>query len=315
MTLASVLREKENISMRIIGPPAVCIAEEWAPNSNVAIAVIGGNAADESEIIEAIAHDGDRRRDLAQFLDSEVSETVISQMYVTFDAPDFRLLSVFEQTTLGRLDQDQLRMITASSPYHLHQIAHAQSIHVPVLVTRSGVGIAPIVILPSEKAYVEGSRAYINVCLQYAGVILAEGKWSPVLSYMGSEPPVATATNAFRKIFASYAREDIAIVEALESIIHALAVGELRWDLRILRAGDDWQSVVVHEIESADVFQLFWSRYSASSDNVRAEWEYALSLHRSQFVRPVYWSEPLIPPPPALSRLHFAKIRLNAQPA
>jgi hypothetical protein len=51
---------------------------------------------------------------------------------------------------------------------------------------------------------------------------------------------------------------------------------------------------------------------------VRQEWEYATSLKRPAFVRPVYWEEPLpeVPaedlPPETLRRLHFARIYPSA---
>ena len=58
-------------------------------------------------------------------------------------------------------------------------------------------------------------------------------------------------------------------------------------------------------IERADIFQLFWSRNAAKSKYVENEWRYALRLGRepSRFIRPVYWTEPMLPPPPELRRL------------
>ncbi len=70
-------------------------------------------------------------------------------------------------------------------------------------------------------------------------------------------------------------------------------------------------------IREADVFQLFWSRNSMGSTNVRQEWEYALSLHRPNFVRPTYWEFPMPRdpanglPPPALSALHFQRLAVE----
>jgi hypothetical protein len=59
------------------------------------------------------------------------------------------------------------------------------------------------------------------------------------------------------------------------------------------------------------VFQLFWSTNSMQSEQVRQEWEHALSLGRSNFIRPTYWEQPmptsddpLLPPEP-LRQLHF----------
>ena len=68
-------------------------------------------------------------------------------------------------------------------------------------------------------------------------------------------------------------------------------------------------------IYQANIFQLFWSRNSMRSENVRAEWEYALSLGRAHFIRPTYWETPLPQsqeeglPPEALRSLHFQHVR------
>ena len=51
-----------------------------------------------------------------------------------------------------------------------------------------------------------------------------------------------------------------------------------------------------------------------TSSFVRQEWEYALSLNRANFIRPVYWEEPLPEmreqglPPAALKRLQFHRL-------
>src|SRR5262249_33780703 len=111
-------------------------------------------------------------------------------------------------------------------------------------------------------------------------------------------------------MFASYAREDIDVVESVASIMHALNLGELRWDLKVLNAGVDWQESVYYEINIADSFQLFWSEFAKASRNVRKEWKYALGLNRKEFIKPVYWKEPLPSPPRELRTIHFSRIKL-----
>lgn len=118
---------------------------------------------------------------------------------------------------------------------------------------------------------------------------------------------------AFRKIFASYSHKDTSIVEQFERV--ALASGDdfIR-DWTHLRAGEVWNDRLRQMIREATIFQLFWSSNSMKSSFVRQEWEYALSLNRANFIRPVYWEEPLPElreqglPPDSLKRLQFHRL-------
>jgi molecular chaperone DnaK len=119
----------------------------------------------------------------------------------------------------------------------------------------------------------------------------------------------------FRKIFASYSRKDIVIVEEFETDLHKIGLGdEYYYDMRQLRTGEIWNHRLQELIKEANIFQLFWSWNSMGSPFVHQEWRYALSLNRPSFVRPVYWQEPFpeIPeerlPPEELRRLHFKKV-------
>jgi hypothetical protein len=75
-----------------------------------------------------------------------------------------------------------------------------------------------------------------------------------------------------------------------------------------------WNDRLKEMIDAATIFQLFWSSNSMTSSFVRQEWEYALSLNRANFIRPVYWEEPLPEmreqglPPAALKRLQFHRL-------
>jgi len=113
----------------------------------------------------------------------------------------------------------------------------------------------------------------------------------------------------YRKIFASYCRRDLAIVEQFERYASGVGDKYLR-DLVHLRAGEKWNEGLKRLIDEADVFQLFWSTNSMTSPFVREEWMYALSLDRTHFIRPLYWEEPFpeqLPdlPPQELRELHF----------
>jgi hypothetical protein len=123
--------------------------------------------------------------------------------------------------------------------------------------------------------------------------------------------PVTVAR--YRRIFASYSHRDMAVVEEFERFGEAMGDEYLR-DVIHLRSGEVWNGRLMQMIEQADVFQLFWSSNSIRSPFVRQEWQYALSLNRDYFVRPVYWEEPLPElaalnlPPEELRSLHFHRM-------
>ena len=125
---------------------------------------------------------------------------------------------------------------------------------------------------------------------------------------------LATATaSLYRRIFASYSHRDAEIVRQYEMYVGTLGDSYLR-DVRQLRSGEDWDEGLLRLIDQADIFQLFWSRNSMRSQHVRREWEYAVSLNRTSFVRPTYWEVPLPEsreeglPPEVLRKLHFHRI-------
>ena len=126
--------------------------------------------------------------------------------------------------------------------------------------------------------------------------------------------PESVSSRPYHKIFASYSRRDTHIVEEFERYVGALGHGYLR-DVLDLRSGEVWNARLLQMIDQADVFQLFWSSNSMRSSFVRQEWEYALTLSRPFFVRPVYWEEPFpeLPaeglPPDRLRRLEFTRLR------
>ncbi len=125
-----------------------------------------------------------------------------------------------------------------------------------------------------------------------------------------TQPNEAVSATPYRKVFVSYSHKDLAVVEQFERCIIALGDQYLR-DSTALRAGEVWSDRLAEMIREADIFQLFWSSNSMRSAFVRQEWEHALALNRQNFVRPVYWEEPMpqdsalgLPPEP-LRQLHF----------
>jgi hypothetical protein len=120
----------------------------------------------------------------------------------------------------------------------------------------------------------------------------------------------------YRKIFVSYSHKDVEVVGRITELARAMGDRFLR-DVTDLRAGQDWNSELLKMIDEADIFQLFWSTNSMYSSYVRKEWEHALALCRENFIRPVYWEDPLPRdpsqnlPPPELLRLHFHKLAIG----
>ncbi len=135
----------------------------------------------------------------------------------------------------------------------------------------------------------------------------------PISIYVGSNvgnapsaAPVSATRPVYQAIFCSYSHQDTQIVERVERAYKALGLDFLR-DVVTLKSGQDWNAELLDMIDRADIFQLFWSNTAAASKYVRQEWEHALNLHRQQgFIRPVYWQQPMPPPPPELGAIHFA---------
>ena len=135
--------------------------------------------------------------------------------------------------------------------------------------------------------------------------------WCAWVPYNTGGDRIVSRSQAFSRIFASYAREDVAIVRTADSLLTVLGSVDFRWDLKILQAGDLWEDILLKEIEQADSFQLFWSKHAKASKNVRNEWIYALELNREHFIKPVYWHEPMAKPPKELGHIHFSRIQVG----
>ena len=106
-------------------------------------------------------------------------------------------------------------------------------------------------------------------------------------------------------IFISYSHRDTDIVKNCKKAYEALGHNVLI-DFETLRSGQKWNAELMHMIERANIFQLFWSENSSQSEYCRQEWQHALQLNRGEgFIRPVYWKEPIPEPPPELSDFHF----------
>jgi uncharacterized protein YjbI with pentapeptide repeats len=106
-------------------------------------------------------------------------------------------------------------------------------------------------------------------------------------------------------IFVSYSHKDSHVVLACKKAYEALGFNVLL-DIDTLRSGQAWNEELMHMIERATIFQLFWSKNSRQSKYCCQEWGHALKLNKDGFIRPVYWEIPMPDPPEELRKLHFA---------
>jgi CHAT domain-containing protein/TIR domain-containing protein len=130
-----------------------------------------------------------------------------------------------------------------------------------------------------------------------------------------AKPELETSARPFRNIFPSYSHDDTDIVAQIEQYAQLTGDKYLR-DVNQLRSGQNWKRWMQETVLQADIFQLFWSTNSMRSENVRLEWEHALSLRRPDFIRPTYWEDPFPElaeenlPPPELKDLYFQPLRI-----
>lgn len=158
----------------------------------------------------------------------------------------------------------------------------------------------------------QDSRGVIDISV--GGLTIAQIPLSIRIEMQPTISPPATAQGkVLDSIFASYSHLDEAVVNRFASAYRGLGI-DLFVDHRSLRSGQDWRSAVRSSIGERDLFQLFWSPNAAASAEVEAEWRYALEevvpLRPAgvDFIRPVYWSQPLPAAPTSLRGLHFAYV-------
>lgn len=116
------------------------------------------------------------------------------------------------------------------------------------------------------------------------------------------------------RVFASYSHKDEPIVRACKATYRALGI-QLFVDKDDIFSGLVWRDVLRRSIADHDLFQLFWSQAAAESDEVANEWRLAAEVapaRTTDFIRPLYWTEPMPEPPQALGSLHFARLDLGS---
>ena len=105
------------------------------------------------------------------------------------------------------------------------------------------------------------------------------------------------------------------IAEAFK-IIQEAAGNDVFFDVDDIRTGEDWQAAIARAIDEADYLQLFWSENSANSEWCGYEWDYTLNYRCKEnkcreFIRPVWWADPMPPPPDMLGHLNFRRMDIE----
>src|SRR5262249_37325213 len=105
--------------------------------------------------------------------------------------------------------------------------------------------------------------------------------------------------------FISYASADRSKVLARVQMLNLVGIQYFQ-DVLSLGPGDKWETEIYRNIDSCDLFLLFWSKAARDSEWVMKEVRYAKNRPQPPEIRPVILEgPPVIPPPDDLSDLHF----------
>lgn len=163
-------------------------------------------------------------------------------------------------------------------------------------------------------ARLDGQRAQGRLSVFLGSVLIAEVNLVTRVdsrAHLDPDNRIARQNRAyrFRRIYACVAPDDQPVVEQFRSYAKSMKDTFLLAQFVSSRRGDNEE-----RIRSADVFQLYWSRRGMASPDVEADWRFALSLRRPEFVRPLYWEDPFPVSPdgqlptPELLALGFQRI-------
>ncbi len=126
-----------------------------------------------------------------------------------------------------------------------------------------------------------------------------------------TEPaPLGDEARRFRKAFVSYSSKDRPEVLRRVQMLGMFDV-DYFMDLLSLEPGERWEKGLYKNIDSCDVFLLFWSGNAKASKWVLQELEYALARKQGDpnnppMIQPVpIEGPPIVSPPPQLGHMHF----------
>lgn len=299
----------------------------YAHQPQSAAAKMGGNAAAPTTLatpVEFVAYHPPEAKAGAEMLFLVYALTDLAQMAVEQDAITYQAqlggtlpapVAAAERPTLaiGTHVAVVLYVSWSNDPYRHTQtwngswVRYAFSLPVPAT--------ARDVVTVTASIQVRGIEiARIADCQIAIVPRVSLGAPNPASNPLAAAKLAARTTRPYQNIFVSYSRKDKVVMDAYR--VAQLALGnQVFVDTYSIRVGEDWRASLAAAIDQADVFQLFWSRNSAQSENVKDEWDYALNYRCADdgcasFIRPVYWETPLADVPDPLSHLNFVYAQL-----
>jgi hypothetical protein len=181
-----------------------------------------------------------------------------------------------------------------------------------VLIWRGSITAAQFEVgVPGD---VTAAQVIGRVRIAVAGVPAGTLRFQVGVAADGTTPGASDAREVrarrYRNAFVSYSSQDRAeVLRRVQAFkIAGLSVFQ---DVLDLDPGERWEKRLYQEIDSCDVFLLFWSHTAAASEWVLKEIDYAIARKQGDDERPPdiqpvpIEGPPIVPPPASLKDLHF----------
>jgi hypothetical protein len=152
--------------------------------------------------------------------------------------------------------------------------------------------------------------AYVgSVIISAHSVPIGHIKFKLRIIQAGSEAPsqeaVGEEAKRYNLAYISYASADRSKVLARVQMLNLVGIRYFQ-DVLSLKPGDSWETEIYKNIDSCDVFLLFWSKAARDSEWVMKEVRYAKNRPQPPEIRPVVLEgPPVIMPPEDLNDIHF----------
>jgi len=148
-----------------------------------------------------------------------------------------------------------------------------------------------------------------SVVISAHSVPIGHIKFKLQIIQSGPEAPAPVAVGEEAKgyslAYISYASADRSKVLARVQMLNLVGIRYFQ-DVLSLKPGDKWETEIYRNIDSCDLFLLFWSKAARDSEWVMKEVRYAKNRPQPPEIRPVILDgPPIITPPEDLNDLHF----------